>query len=1328
MDFDDSSSSGSARSDTSPVQPTEDPRPRAAKTSGFALEGEFGPSRAVHSESSESDDPLDSPEHRLFTEDAADPIGENATIPEPDDDTAEVEGLIGLGRIISSAVHSSVVLANDGGNAVCVKLTVVPRSEDDVAGSYRQQMDSLHQRLSTTERIAQAPPLLLPHRLIQLDGAIASVMPHVSGGSLSDVLAFASPLSVPQIAAIASRLCVAVSAMHSCGVVHGNLKLSNVLLSPTGEIISVDPLVSGSIPFTQAEIALTPKMASWISDITREALDPSGTADTTSSPLSSIAAVSSPVDQIELHDAIYAAARASPFVSSESDDWFSIATIIAELCAGVPQWHGRSVFDVAEEVLSSSWRPRIDGLGDRHPLSAVVEQFCEDGPTAMIAIRELSASLDVDEQSVIEEIADATARAMKLYLDDDHLPQGRTWALGSLKSQVFSTRRFPRPYFGETSPSSIQISPKGIDGHDIRACNAVLWNQNGRNVFFEGVATSTVAVLGHGGVAVLRDVVDSEIVLGPFFAVLVSGCQNSVIRCAAHTVRLENCNGVSLAAVTSLPIEVDQSCGDDNDLSAYNVSYPGVTRDFSHVHMPLMSRFSDGLGGTAPPTYWTEANLQPLTATGHEAPFLLPCSQLSLKAHGTNIVLLPGDAPGRLVRIDGGQTGEPSVVVVLECCEEVSISCLNHATIVVAGAQRLILDRLVGCDVYALCGEVALTHCADLRLSIQTMEGIVSASCESLAVAPWRLECCGLRAIAEQLGIDKYQEDPESVVGYPQPCDTFAPPTLRIPFGPGPEGEVLAGAVVGDSTITLGEVCQCGMSTIAALTYPSKFFGRHDPSLFPSGSTEASERCLVIEGVRGGVIHVADSIAEVLVKDCGAQLEIAVAACGVLTIEHSDNITIHAAAAEVTIRDSHFVTAALYSPSAPSVSSSSCVQLCTLNMAVPDWEMLLGEVGLDLEVPNAVANFVADAPEEHEVPLVIVGPPLEALILSSSADPSEPFLAPIEDAVAEHEAMNHVGLASLLQQHAHTCYEARTRKSTDESSVSDATLGSFDASPIAQHQSATSDTARSSLREISPIGGVDRADSTESDARNAWDSQHTASPQHHFDSDTSTDSSSSSSAKSPARVEALGSMVPPDDIDTESDSDSSSAGDSGAEDAESSDPTSLDDTPPLDAPEEKSLRPEPLRILTPNTDDDGELPSDSVPVGDDGWDAVAASIAQVQQRDVGSSGPRSPPRSLSPLQLPRNLHRRATAAEPQNRSCSADASASKLPIVKRDDVEHVLARLNAGPGRLVRKGRKAPTDALEQKCGEILRKAALIEALVNARNSHRRRLPTVSEL
>lgn len=80
-------------------------------------------------------------------------------------------------------------------------------------------------------------PNILPvlDLLTEADAA-AIVMPFVPGGALQDALPAGIGLAFPLAAAYGQDLCAGVRAIHACGIVHGDLKPLNLLISAEGRL------------------------------------------------------------------------------------------------------------------------------------------------------------------------------------------------------------------------------------------------------------------------------------------------------------------------------------------------------------------------------------------------------------------------------------------------------------------------------------------------------------------------------------------------------------------------------------------------------------------------------------------------------------------------------------------------------------------------------------------------------------------------------------------------------------------------------------------------------------------------------------------------------------------------------------------------------------------------------------------------------------------------------------------------------------------------------------------------------------------------------------
>ncbi len=131
-----------------------------------------------------------------------------------------------------------------------VALKVLPRyfaSDPEFVGRFEQEAKVLAR--------LQHPHILPVHDFGETDGYTYIVMPFVESGSLADLLQDDQPLSLAQIDRIIAHVGDALDYAHSQGVVHRDVKPSNVLVDQRGNCMLTDfgiaKIVEGTAAFTR---------------------------------------------------------------------------------------------------------------------------------------------------------------------------------------------------------------------------------------------------------------------------------------------------------------------------------------------------------------------------------------------------------------------------------------------------------------------------------------------------------------------------------------------------------------------------------------------------------------------------------------------------------------------------------------------------------------------------------------------------------------------------------------------------------------------------------------------------------------------------------------------------------------------------------------------------------------------------------------------------------------------------------------------------------------------------------------------------------------------
>jgi tRNA A-37 threonylcarbamoyl transferase component Bud32 len=129
-------------------------------------------------------------------------------------------------RVGQGAIAEVVRARDDATDAEVALKVLYPALRDSpiVVERFRREVDFVRQ--------IRDPHVLAIHDVVDADGFLFLVMDYHPGGDLADQLARRGPLSTDALAKLAGQLCAALQAAHRAGIVHRDVKPSNILVGP----------------------------------------------------------------------------------------------------------------------------------------------------------------------------------------------------------------------------------------------------------------------------------------------------------------------------------------------------------------------------------------------------------------------------------------------------------------------------------------------------------------------------------------------------------------------------------------------------------------------------------------------------------------------------------------------------------------------------------------------------------------------------------------------------------------------------------------------------------------------------------------------------------------------------------------------------------------------------------------------------------------------------------------------------------------------------------------------------------------------------------------
>jgi tRNA A-37 threonylcarbamoyl transferase component Bud32 len=145
-------------------------------------------------------------------------------------------------RRIGSGASATVYLARD---LRAQRLVVLKRLQAEVRDDGALQ--AALRELDVARRVSH-PHVIAIHDVVGLDDGALIVMEHAAGGSLRDLLARGERPPPERIARILREVLGALAALHGAGLVHGDLKPENVLLTDAGDVRLADFGIAHTAP------------------------------------------------------------------------------------------------------------------------------------------------------------------------------------------------------------------------------------------------------------------------------------------------------------------------------------------------------------------------------------------------------------------------------------------------------------------------------------------------------------------------------------------------------------------------------------------------------------------------------------------------------------------------------------------------------------------------------------------------------------------------------------------------------------------------------------------------------------------------------------------------------------------------------------------------------------------------------------------------------------------------------------------------------------------------------------------------------------------------